>query len=92
MLRGIGHQIGVDQRESLTISYERTGEESDEFGYIEIDVSGSAPGLYELKVTITDLVSGQTASKRQTFTIGRVEAGKAGESTVSKLDMSDGIR
>jgi GWxTD domain-containing protein len=73
VLRGIGRQLGVEQRESLTISYARTGEDADEFSYVEIDVAGSAPGSYELTVTITDSVTGQRASKRRAFTIDRVD-------------------
>ena len=83
VLRGIGRPLGLDQSESLTISYERTGEGSDEVSYIEIDLSGSAPGPYEVSVSITDSVTGQTVSKRKTFTIDRAEGGKVGVSTVS---------
>lgn len=71
VLGGIGRRLGMENRESLTISYARTGEVAEEFGFVEIDVSGSAPGLYEVVVTVTDAVTGDSVAKRKSF---RVEA------------------
>jgi GWxTD domain-containing protein len=73
VIRGFGQQLGIDKRETWTISYDRVGEEKDEYGFVEIDVSGSAQGPYELMVTVTDLETGSKASKRRAFSIRGAE-------------------
>jgi len=75
VLQGLGRQLGLDQRERTTISYERVGDDRDEFGYIEIDLSGSGGGPYEVSVTITDAVSGESVTKRTAFTLTGADAG-----------------
>ena len=64
VLRAVGRLLGIEQRidnslqkKVVTISYEQVGEAATEFNYLEIDVSGSKGGRYELGVTVTDLNS-----------------------------------
>jgi GWxTD domain-containing protein len=70
VLRAVGRLLGIEQEKVVTISYEQTGEAVTEFNYLEIDVSGSKGGRYELGVTVTDLNSRAQASKKATFQIG----------------------
>lgn len=70
VLRALGRLLGIVGKSVVTISYERTGSESDEHNYLEIDPGESKQGRYELTVTVTDLNSQQTAEKDVTFLIG----------------------
>ena len=75
IVRGIGRPLGIDGRESLTISFEQVGEDADESSYVEIDVSGSAAGEYALSLVVTDLTSGQSTAKSHAFRIVEASAG-----------------
>lgn len=83
VIRGIGKPLGIDRRETLTISYEQVGNERDEFGYVEVDVTGSAPGAYALTLVVTDMVAGTSSSKKNVFHLerGGQDARVAGDSS-----------
>jgi GWxTD domain-containing protein len=70
VIRALGRLLGIEEKAIVTISYERTGTEQDEQTYLEIDPGESKEGVYELTVTVTDMVSEQTTEKITTFLIG----------------------
>ncbi len=70
VLRALGRLLGIVEKSVVTISYERTGSETDEHNYLEIDPGESKEGRYELRVTVTDLNSQQTTEKDVIFLIG----------------------
>ena len=70
VLRALGKLLGFEQKAVVTISYERTGSEIDEHNFLEIDPGESKEGLYELTVTITDLLTENRTEKDVTFLIG----------------------
>ncbi len=70
ILRGLGKLMGKREEEgTITIEYEQTGVDSDERGYLELDMSGSEPGVQLLKVHVGDENSGENAMVTTTFTI-----------------------
>ena len=70
ILRGLGKLMGKREEEGvITIEYEQTGVDSDERGYLELDMSGSEPGAQLLKVQVGDENSGENAMVTTTFTI-----------------------
>ena len=70
VLRALGRLLGFEEKAIVTISYERSGTEANEQNYLEIDPGESKEGVYELTVSVTDLVSEQTIEKSTTFLIG----------------------
>ena len=71
VLRAIGELLGIEVKKVVTISYEQKGQETSEYNYLEIDVTGSESGRYELEVTVTDLQSREKVSKETVFGIAR---------------------
>jgi GWxTD domain-containing protein len=71
VLRALGRLLGIEEKAIVTISYERSGTDADEQNYLEIDPGDSKEGVYELTVTVTDLMSEQTNEKSTTFLIGK---------------------
>jgi len=71
ILRAIGELMGIEEKKVVTISYEQKGKEMNEHNYLEIDVTGSESGRYELQVTVTDLKSGEKVSKETLFGIAK---------------------
>ncbi|MDP6039585.1 MAG: hypothetical protein QGG64_13625, partial [Candidatus Latescibacteria bacterium] len=71
ILRAIGELLGIEEKKVVTISYEQKGKEASEYNYLEIDVSGSESGQYELEVIVTDLHSREKVSKKTVFGIAR---------------------
>jgi len=55
----------------VTISYEQVGKKEIEYNYLEIDVSGSEEGRYELEVTVTDLNANKKVAKEVIFFISK---------------------
>ena len=70
ILRALGRLVGMEEKAIVTISYERTGMDSDEHNYLEIDPGESKQGIYELTVSVTDLISNQAVQKSTMFLIG----------------------
>ncbi|MBK36581.1 MAG: hypothetical protein CME26_13770 [Gemmatimonadetes bacterium] len=65
---GIARIIG-DGKEVVELSYERTGTADVEHETVEIDVTGSEPGMYRIRVTVTDTHSASRFEREQTFVI-----------------------
>ena len=70
VLRAIGRLLGIEEKAIVTISYRHAGDAADEYNYLEIDPGDSAPGRYEIAVTVTDHLAGQSAEKTAVFFIG----------------------
>lgn len=68
LYQGLRTLIGWEQRRAeISSDFIRSGIQRDVYTHLEIDMSQSAPGVYELLVEITDLVSGTSAASRMTF-------------------------
>ena len=67
VLRSIGKVLKAEQKETVRISTEQVGYREDQSKYIEMDVSKSEAGKYNLQVTVTDLVRNQTVTKETSF-------------------------
>ncbi len=59
------------KKPQVSVTYEQIGSESSENEYIELDLSKTKPGINVLEVTVTDLVSGETATREVGFHYGR---------------------
>lgn len=59
------------KKPQVSVTYEQVGLESGENEYVELDLSKTKPGINVLEVTITDLVSGETATREVGFHYGR---------------------
>ena len=70
ILRAVGKLLGIEQKKVVTISYEQVGMAKTEYNYLEIDISGSEAGRYELEVAVTDLNAGTKVTKDVIFLIG----------------------
>ena len=71
ILRAVGRLLGIEEKKVVTISYEQVGAQKTEYNYLEIDVSGSDAGHYEMEVTVTDLNTEMKVSKEVIFFIGK---------------------
>ncbi|MFC1477095.1 GWxTD domain-containing protein [candidate division KSB1 bacterium] len=59
-----GQQVG-----SVSVSHSRTGTSADAVEYIKLDIGGLMPGEVELKITVTDRISGRKTSRSITFRV-----------------------
>ncbi|MDA0747197.1 MAG: GWxTD domain-containing protein [bacterium] len=70
ILSGLGQLLGVTRAdEVVAIEYEHVGQQADDQGYLELDMSNTEPGEQLLKVKVTDQNSGQQTVGTATFTI-----------------------
>lgn len=70
ILHGLGRAIRIAEKDQeIVISYEQVGEKPEEVAYVELDLSATKTGGQLVRVAVTDLVSGKTASKEITFKI-----------------------
>ena len=69
VLQSVGKLLGIVSEKEFTVSYEQVGEAESELSYLEIDVTDSAQGLYELEVKISDLNANVQVAKSTTFQI-----------------------
>ncbi|MCZ6635946.1 MAG: tetratricopeptide repeat protein [bacterium] len=70
VLGGLGKLLGQrTEGEVITIEYEQVGQQVQEQGYLQLDMSSSEAGTQVLTVTVTDENSGQTAQASTTFRI-----------------------
>ena len=69
VLRAAGEILGIDKKEGVTISYEQTGERPEEFTYLEIDISDSKAGQYNLQMTVKDQNNETQSTRKTTFWI-----------------------
>ena len=70
ILSALGKLLGMrEEAEAITIEYEHLGDQEDDYGYLELDMSNTDAGEQILKVRITEESSGQSAVAFTTFTI-----------------------
>jgi hypothetical protein len=69
VLRSIGKVVKAENGETVTITTEQTGYQTDQMEYIELDVAKTAPGKYDLTVTVTDRIGSESVSKQTPFWI-----------------------
>ena len=58
------------KKPQVSVTYEQIGSESSENEYVELDLSKTKPGINILEVKITDLVSGEAATREVGFHYG----------------------
>jgi hypothetical protein len=69
VLRSVGKVVQADHKETVTITTEQAGYRTDQSEYIELEVTKTAAGEYDLSVTVRDLVSLKSVTKQTAFTI-----------------------
>jgi len=67
VIRSIGKVLKDEQKETVTISTDQVGYRRDHSEYIGLDVSRSNEGKYDLVVTVTDMVTGDSVTKETYF-------------------------
>ena len=61
--------VSRGKREEVAVGYEQVGVQASEATYVELDLTESGKGRYELLVAVTDLNSERTVERRTTFGI-----------------------
>ena len=59
------------KREQLAVTYEQQGSAFHEVEYVELQLENRPPGKYLLKITVSDVNSGETAEKDAPFVIAK---------------------
>ncbi|MCY3872476.1 MAG: tetratricopeptide repeat protein [Gemmatimonadetes bacterium] len=68
ILGGVGKMLGQKSEQGvISIEYEQVGTETQEPGYLELDMSRSEPGEKIVEIAIVDETTGQTATATATF-------------------------
>lgn len=66
---GIARAVMDGGRKVIEISYERTGATDIEHETVQIDVTGTEPGTYRLRVNVTDVLSSTSYTRDNTFVV-----------------------
>ncbi|MXW03956.1 MAG: tetratricopeptide repeat protein [Gemmatimonadetes bacterium] len=70
ILKGIDRLVRrTDNEQSVLMVFENEGNRPDEFSYTSIDTGATPTGAYEMTVRVTDLHSGQTATRQKVFVV-----------------------
>jgi len=72
LVDGLGRTVGRQQqsRDKLSISFDRTAAPAPTLvEFLSLDLSGSSPGAYRLRVEITDSVNGKKTSRESNFVL-----------------------
>lgn len=70
VLKGIDRLIRrTDSEQSVLMVFENEGNRSDEYSYTSIDTGNTPTGAYEMTVRVTDLHSGETATRQKVFVV-----------------------
>lgn len=70
ILKGIDRLVRrTDNEQSVLMVFENEGNRSDEYSYTSIDTGATPTGAYEMTVRVTDLHSGQTATRQKVFVV-----------------------
>ena len=70
ILKGIDRLVRrTDNEQSVLMVFENEGNRSDEYSYTSIDTGTTPTGAYEMTVRVTDLHSGQTATRQKIFVV-----------------------
>lgn len=69
-LRGLGRFLRLqDKRREVVISYEQSGDSTEDRAYVELDLKDAEPGGQEVRVKVTDLLSDREVEKDIAFEI-----------------------
>ena len=69
-LKALGRLVGVDKKaEVVTVEYAHEGDRSDEYGYLELDMSNTDPGHQLLIVRVSDEIADSYATSAVSFAI-----------------------
>lgn len=68
-LRAAGRTLAGAGRDAAAISYERTGQSMTEHETLAIDLTGREAGRYRLRLRVTDVNSGASIERPQTFAV-----------------------
>ena len=69
-LKALGRLVGIDRKaEVVTVEYAHDGDKTDEYGYLELDMSKTDPGHQLLIVKVSDEIAGSQASSAVSFAI-----------------------
>ncbi len=70
ILKGIDRLVRrTDNEQSVLMVFENEGNRSDEHSYTSFDTGATPTGAYEMTVRVTDLHSGQTATRQKIFVV-----------------------
>ena len=70
ILKGIDRLVRrTDNDQSVLMVFENEGNRPDEYSYTSIDTGATPTGAYEMTVRVTDLHSGQTATRQKVFVV-----------------------
>ncbi len=70
VLKGIDRLVRrADSEQSVLMVFENDGNRPDEYSYTSIDTGATPTGPYEITVRVTDLHSGQTATRTKVFVV-----------------------
>ena len=69
-LRGLGRFLRLqDKRREVVISYEQSGDSTEDRAYVELDLKDAEPGGQEVRVKVTDLLADREVEKDIAFEI-----------------------
>ena len=69
-LKALGRLVGIDHKaEVVTVEYAHEGDRSDEYGYLELDMSNTDPGHQLLIVKVSDEIADSRATSAVSFAI-----------------------
>ena len=69
-LKALGRLVGIDRKaEVVTVEYAHDGDKTDEYGYLELDMSKTDPGHQLLIVKVSDEIADSQASSAVSFAI-----------------------
>ena len=70
VLKALGRLVGVKKKaEVVTVEYAHEGDRSDEYGYLELDMSNTDPGHQLLIIRVSDEIAGSRATSAVSFAI-----------------------
>jgi len=70
LFSGIGRLIGIgDEKDEISTSYKYSGYNPTERQYLTINMKDAETGVYQLSLTVSDINSGQKATKERTLLI-----------------------
>ena len=69
-LRGLGRMLRLqEKRREVVISYEQSGDTTEDVAYVELDLKETEPGGQEVRVKVTDLLADRDVKKEIVFKI-----------------------
>ncbi len=69
-LRGLGRMLRLqEKRREVVISYEQSGDTTEDMAYVELDLKDAEPGGQEVRVKVTDLLADRDVTQEIVFKI-----------------------